>query len=73
MTSRGPPVSGLLLPAAVVLCPSFSSSTVAVGAVFSFGCVRGSESFCGCAGLFLRAALNVAAHVVAHLRGWTKE
>lgn len=56
-------------PAAVVLRPGFSSSIVAISAVFSFGSVRSLETFCGRVGLFFRAALNVTADIVAHLEG----
>lgn len=60
-------------PAAVVLQAGFSSSTVAVCAVFSFGSVRSLEAFCGRVDLIIRAALNVAADIIAHLEGRTRK
>lgn len=60
-------------PAAVVLHSGFGGGgggTVAVGAVFSFGSVRGDlDAVSGLVGLFVRAGLNVTADVVAHLAG----
>jgi len=59
-----------LSPAAVVL-----HAAVAPGAVLPPGRMRkGPRAPCGRVGLFVRAALDVTAHVVAHLEGrWRRK